>query len=50
MELNLSEEDEAFHDEVRDFIAANYPAQMRVANPETGLTKEQSLREIWRFM
>jgi hypothetical protein len=45
MELNLSKEDEAFRDEVRNFIAANYPAEMRVANPETDLTKEQSL--LW---
>ena len=35
MELKLSKEDEAFRDEVRSFIAANYPTEMRVANPET---------------
>jgi hypothetical protein len=34
MELNLSSEDAAFRDEVRAFIAENYPAEMRVANPE----------------
>jgi alkylation response protein AidB-like acyl-CoA dehydrogenase len=45
MEPNLSKEDEAFRDEVRSFIAANYPTEMRVANPETDLTKEQSL--LW---
>jgi alkylation response protein AidB-like acyl-CoA dehydrogenase len=45
MELNLSKQDEAFRDEVRNFIAANYPAEMRVPNPETDLTKEQSL--LW---
>jgi alkylation response protein AidB-like acyl-CoA dehydrogenase len=32
-------------DEVRAFIAENYPAEMRVPNPETDLTKEQSL--LW---
>jgi alkylation response protein AidB-like acyl-CoA dehydrogenase len=45
MELNLSNEDAAFRDEVRSFIAENYPAEMRVPNPETDLTKEQSL--LW---
>src|SRR5271163_4973079 len=45
MELKLSKQDEAFRDEVRNFIAANYPAEMRVPNPETDLTKEQSL--LW---
>jgi len=35
MELNLSNEDAAFRDEVRAFIAENYPAEMRVPNPET---------------
>ncbi len=45
MELALSPEDAAFRDEVRAFIAANYPAEMRVPNPETDLTKEQSL--LW---
>ncbi|WP_315832398.1 acyl-CoA dehydrogenase family protein [Bradyrhizobium prioriisuperbiae] len=45
MELNLSKEDAAFRDEVRSFIAENYPQEMRVANPETDLTKEQSL--LW---
>jgi alkylation response protein AidB-like acyl-CoA dehydrogenase len=45
MELNLSNEDAAFRDEVRAFIAENYPAEMRVPNPETDLTKEQSL--LW---
>jgi alkylation response protein AidB-like acyl-CoA dehydrogenase len=45
MELNLSKQDEAFRDEVRTFIAANYPAEMQVPNPETDLTKEQSL--LW---
>ena len=45
MELNLSNEDAAFRDEVRAFIAENYPAEMRVPNPQTDLTKEQSL--LW---
>ncbi|WP_371421037.1 acyl-CoA dehydrogenase family protein [Tardiphaga sp.] len=45
MELNLSAEDAAFRDEARSFIAENYPKEMRVANPETDLTKEQSL--LW---
>ena len=45
MELKLSSEDAAFRDEVRAFIAENYPAEMRVPNPETDLTKEQSL--LW---
>ena len=45
MELALSAEDAAFRDEVRAFIAENYPAEMRVPNPETDLTKEQML--LW---
>jgi hypothetical protein len=45
MELNLSKEDAAFRDAVRSFIAEKYPAEMRVTNPETDLTKEQSL--LW---
>jgi alkylation response protein AidB-like acyl-CoA dehydrogenase len=45
MELSLSTEDAAFREEARAFIAANYPAEMRVPNPETDLTKEQSL--LW---
>jgi len=45
MELNLSKEDAAFRDEVRSFIAENYPQEMRVPNPETDLTKQQSL--LW---
>jgi len=45
MELALSPEDAAFRDEVRAFIAENYPKEMRVSNPETDLTKEQSL--LW---
>src|SRR5271155_3128883 len=45
MELSLSREDAAFRDEVRAFIAENYPAEMQVANPETDLTKEQML--LW---
>jgi hypothetical protein len=43
MELALSSEDAAFRDEVRAFIAENYPQEMRVPNPETDLTKEQCL-------
>jgi hypothetical protein len=43
MELNLSREDAAFRDEVRAFIADNYPQEMRVPNPETDLSKEQML-------
>jgi len=45
MELSLSSEDQAFRKEVRSFITANYPEEMRVLNPETDLTKEQSL--LW---
>jgi alkylation response protein AidB-like acyl-CoA dehydrogenase len=45
VELALSREDAAFRDEVRAFIADNYPAEMRVPNPETDLTKEQML--LW---
>src|SRR6476659_11035341 len=45
MELALSPEDTAFRDEVRAFIKANYPSEMRVPNQETDLTKEQML--LW---
>src|SRR6516225_1512747 len=45
MELAVSPEDAAFRDEVRAFIADNYPAEMRVPNPETDLSKEQML--LW---
>jgi alkylation response protein AidB-like acyl-CoA dehydrogenase len=45
MELSLSSEDAAFRDEVRAFIAENYPQEMRVPNPDTDLSKEQSL--LW---
>jgi alkylation response protein AidB-like acyl-CoA dehydrogenase len=45
VELALSEEDAAFREEVRAFIAQNYPAEMRVPNPETDLTKAQML--LW---
>jgi len=45
MELKLSKQDEGFRDEVRAFIADYYPPEMRVPNPETDLTKEQSL--LW---
>jgi alkylation response protein AidB-like acyl-CoA dehydrogenase len=45
VELMLSEEDVAYRDEVRAFIAENYPQEMRVPNPETDLTKEQML--LW---
>jgi alkylation response protein AidB-like acyl-CoA dehydrogenase len=45
MELTLSPEDAAFRDEVRSFIVENYPAEMRVPNPETDLSKEQML--LW---
>jgi alkylation response protein AidB-like acyl-CoA dehydrogenase len=45
MELALSPEDASFRDEVRAFISENYPKEMRVPNPETDLTKEQSL--LW---
>src|ERR1700722_14861198 len=45
MELSLSKEDAAFRDEVRAFIAENYPPEMRVPNPETDLTKEQYM--LW---
>ena len=37
MEVSLSGEDAAFREEVRAFIAANYPPEMRVPNPETDL-------------
>jgi alkylation response protein AidB-like acyl-CoA dehydrogenase len=45
MQLSLSMEDEVFRQEVRTFVAANYPAEMRAPNPDTDLTKEQSL--LW---
>jgi len=45
MELSLSCGDTAFRDEVRAFISENYPQEMRVPNPETDLTKEQTL--LW---
>jgi alkylation response protein AidB-like acyl-CoA dehydrogenase len=45
VELQLSSEDAAFRDEVRGFIAENYPNEMRVPNPETDLSKEQML--LW---
>jgi alkylation response protein AidB-like acyl-CoA dehydrogenase len=45
VELKLSKEDAAFRDEVRAFITENYPLEMRVPNPETDLTKEQSM--LW---
>ena len=48
MELNLSSEEAAFRDEVRAFIAENYPAEMRVPNPETDLPKEQML--LWHTL
>jgi hypothetical protein len=48
MKLNLSSEDAAFRDEVRAFIAENYPAEMRVPNPETDLPKEQML--LWHTL
>ena len=44
MELALSPVDAAFRDDVRAFIKDNYPAEMRVPNPETDLSKEQMLR------
>jgi alkylation response protein AidB-like acyl-CoA dehydrogenase len=45
MELSLSSEDAAFRDEVRAFIAENYPQEMHVPNPETDLSKEQMM--LW---
>ena len=48
MELNLSSDEAAFRDEVRAFIAENYPAEMRVPNPETDLPKEQML--LWHTL
>ena len=45
MELNLSPEDIAFRDDVRAFIAASYPKEMRALNPETDLNKEQFM--LW---
>jgi alkylation response protein AidB-like acyl-CoA dehydrogenase len=45
MELDLSKQDDAFREELRSFIADNYPWEMRVANPATDLTKEQAL--LW---
>ena len=44
MKLALSPQDAAFRDEVHAYIAENYPAQMRVPNPETDLTKKQMLQ------
>jgi hypothetical protein len=43
MELDLSKQDDAFREELRSFIADNYPWEMRVANPATDLTKEQGV-------
>jgi Thiolase, C-terminal domain len=34
VELSLSSEDAAFRDEVRDFVAENYPQEMRVPDPD----------------
>jgi len=45
MDLRLTEDEVAFRDEVRTFIADHYPPEMRVANPETDLSKEQML--LW---
>ena len=45
MQLKLSPDELAFRDEIRTFIADHYPAEMRVPNPETDLSKEQSL--LW---
>ncbi|WP_373288325.1 acyl-CoA dehydrogenase family protein [Chelatococcus reniformis] len=45
MSVTFAPHDEAFRQDVRSFIAENYPAELRVANPETDLTKEQSL--LW---
>src|SRR5271155_3598802 len=45
VELALSPEDAAFRVDVRAFIKKNYPAEMRVPNPETDLSKEQML--LW---
>jgi integrase len=39
MELNFSKEYAAFRDEVRTFIVENYPAEMRVPNPEIEAVK-----------
>jgi alkylation response protein AidB-like acyl-CoA dehydrogenase len=47
VELSLSREDAAFRDEVRDFIANNYPQEMRVPNPETDLTDRILHRKVW---
>ncbi len=43
MSVTFAPHDEAFRQDVRSFIAENYPAEMRVANPDTDLSKEQSL-------
>ena len=45
MDLNFSPDDDAFRQEVRAFIRDHYPAEMRVANPHTDLTKQQML--LW---
>jgi len=45
VELSLSREEVAFRNDVRAFIADNYPQEMRVPNPETDLTKDQML--LW---
>ena len=45
MDLKLSKHAAAFCDEVRAFIAENYPQEIRVPNPERDLTKEQSM--LW---
>src|SRR5258706_3097749 len=45
VELKLSKDDAAFRDEVRAFIAVHYQQEIRVPNPETDLTKEQTM--LW---
>jgi hypothetical protein len=46
VELSLSSEDAAFRDEVRAYIADNYPQEMRVPNPN--LSEKRSRATVAR--
>jgi alkylation response protein AidB-like acyl-CoA dehydrogenase len=48
MDLNFSLDDDALRQEVRAFLRDHYPAEMRVANPHTDLTKQQML--LWHHI
>jgi alkylation response protein AidB-like acyl-CoA dehydrogenase len=45
VDLSFSPDDASFRAEVHDFIRDHYPAEMRVANPHSDLTKQQML--LW---